>query len=354
LTVKIPSWRATKDVDITEDLIEEIARLHGYENIPAYLPPLPIVPPRDFEERTFKHQARRILALGLNCNEILGYSFYSEKDVKFCMLDEAKHLKVENYLSEDQTHMRISLVPNMLKAVHLNLKYRDTVRIFEFGRTYLENGYMPIEEKYLCGVFAEKKSKNGPLGDLFFDAKGTLESFFKKFGAINYQLVEATNVPPYAHPKKCLEVRYRGKSIGHVFTLHPMAAKKYEIETPPGIFEINFTQLIAAGLNTVSYKPLPKLPELAFDVSVVTDERTKIGEMENIIKSQEAELIKSVKLFDIYQGKKLPDGKKSLAFRIVMHSDERTLTDDDMANVQKKVFDELTKGGGEIRGLEGA
>lgn len=353
LTVKVPSWRATKDVDIAEDLIEEIARMHGYENIPATLPQLPITPPRDFPERTYKHIARKILALGLNCSEILSYSFYSEKDVKFCMLDEAKHLQVDNYLSEDQTHMRTTLVPNMLKAVNLNLKYQDEVRIFEFGRTYIEDGYMPLEEKYLCAMFAEKgkKKKAGPLDEVFYDAKGTLEEFFKKFGANSYQLVKTKTTPAYAHPKKCLEVIYKGKSIGHVFTLHPIVAKKYQLETPPAIFEINFSAIIGAGLGEVKYATLPKLPSLTFDISVVTDERTEVETVEKVIKTQGGKLVKEIELFDVYQGANLGAGKKSLAFRITLHSDERTLTDEDMANIQKNIFDQLTKQGGEIRGL---
>ncbi|MDP4008278.1 MAG: phenylalanine--tRNA ligase subunit beta [Candidatus Peregrinibacteria bacterium] len=353
LNVKVPSWRATKDVDIAEDLIEEIARMHGYENIEASLPPLPILPPRDFPERAQKHIARKILALGLNCSEILSYSFYSEKDVNFCMLDEARHLRVDNYLSEDQTHMRVTLVPNMLKAVYLNLKYQDAVRIFEFGRTYIENGYMPIEEKYLCAMFAEKgkKKKSGPLDELFYDAKGALETFLKKLGAEKYQLVKTSNPPAYSHPNKCLEIKYRGKSIGHVFTLHPIVAKKYQIETPPAIFEVNFSQIIASGLDEISYKALSKLPSLSFDISVVLDEKTETSEVEKTIRNQGGKLIKQIELFDIYQGSNLPNGKKSLAFKILMHSDERTLTDTDMADIQKKIFDQLIKQGGEIRGL---
>lgn len=353
LTVKVPSWRSTKDINIAEDLIEEIARMHGYENIPSTLPALPITPPRDFPERTHKHIARKILALGLDCNEILSYSFYSEKDVRFCMLDESKHLQVDNYLSEDQTHMRISLVPNMLKAMYLNLKYRDEVRIFELGRTYIEHGYMPLEEKHLCAIFAikGKKKKSGPLDEAFYDAKGALETFLKKLGAEKYQLTKASNIPPYAHPKKCLEIRYRGKSVGHVFTLHPVVAKKYQIETPPAVFELNFSQVIAAGLDAITYTALPKFPSLTFDISVVIDERVEIEEIEKIVKKQGGESLKKIELFDIYQGSNLPEGKKSLAFRITMHSDERTLTDDDMAQTQKKIFDQLTKEGGEIRGL---
>ncbi len=352
--IRVPSWRATKDVDIAEDLIEEIARMHGYENIEGHLPPLPIVPPGDFIERTEKHRARRILALGLNCSEAIRYSFYSEEDVKRCMLDEAQHLRVENYLSEDQTHMRTTLVPNMLKAIHLNLKYQETVRLFEIGRTYIEDGYMPIEEKYLCSVFADgrrKKKNAGPLDESFFVAKGTLEKFFELFGATGYKFTKTDNPPAYAHPKKCLEIQYRGKSIGHLFTVHPAVLKNYDVEADTAVFELNFTQMVAAGINKVEYKALSKFPDLTFDVSVAIDEKTEIADIEKVIKNESGKLMKSIELFDIYQGANLEKGKKSLAFRITLHSDERTLTDEDMAEIQKKIFDKLTAKGGEIRGL---
>jgi phenylalanyl-tRNA synthetase beta chain len=354
LTVKVPSWRATKDVDIAEDLIEEIARMHGYENIEGHLPPLPIIPPRDFLERSLKHKARQILALGLNCSEVIRYSFYSKEDVKNCMLDESRHLRVDNYLSEDQTHMRTTLTPNILKAAHLNLKYQDELKIFEFGRTYIENGYMPIEKKHLCAIFADarKKKKNaGPLEESFYTAKGVLEAFFKQFGAEGYRFKKTNTPPAYAHPKKCLAIDYRGKEIGHLFTLNPIVLKNYNVEADTAIFELNFTQLIASGLNNISYKPLPKLPSLTFDISVVLDKKKEIADIEKIIKNEGGKLVKSIELFDIYQGENLGESKKSLAFRITLHSDERTLTDEDMAAIQKKIFDKLITLGGEIRGL---
>ncbi|MBT6068227.1 phenylalanine--tRNA ligase subunit beta [Candidatus Peregrinibacteria bacterium] len=361
LTVKVPSWRATKDVDIAEDLIEEIARMHGYENIEGRLPPLPIVPPRDFPERSLKHKARQILALGLNCSEVVKYSFYSKEDVKNCMLDESRHLRVDNYLSEDQTHMRTTLIPNMLKAAHLNLKYQDELKIFEFGRTYIENGYMPTEEKHLCAIFAnateqfKKNKKKGQqsclLDESFYTAKGTLEAFFQQSGAEGYRFKKTDNPPAYAHPKKCLSIQYRGKTIGHVFTLHPIVLRNYDIEADTAAFELNFTQLIASGLNNITYKPLPKLPSLTFDISVVLNEKKEIADIEKIIKNEGGKLIKSIELFDIYQGENLGEGKKSLAFRITLHSDERTLTDEDMAGIQKKIFDKLITLGGEIRGI---
>ena len=352
--IRVPSWRATKDVNITEDLIEEIARMHGYENIPATLPPLPIIPPKYLVDRRAKHQARKILARGLNCDEVIRYSFYSTEDVKNCMLDEAKHLRVENYLSEDQTHMRTTLIPNMLKATALNLKYQDILRIFEFGRTYIEDGYMPVEEKHLCTIFADsrKKAKNtGPLDITFYDAKGTLESLFDMMGATGVKFVKTKNPPSYAHPKKCIEVKYRGQSIGHIFDLHPGVLKKYDIEANTAAFEINFSQIITAGLSPTLYAPLSKLPSLTFDISVVMNERTEIGEIEQIIKDCGGKLVKNIELFDIYEGKNIEQGKKSFAFRITLHTEERTLTDEDMAEIQKKIFDKLTSKGGQIRGL---
>lgn len=351
ISVKVPSWRAVKDISIQEDLIEEIARMHGYENIEPKLPALSIMPPVDNTERVKKHLARKILSLSLNCNEVSRYSFYSKADVNKCFLDESAHLRVENFLSEDQTHMRTTLIPNLLKSMHLNLKYQNSVRIFEFGRTYVENGYMPIEEKYLSAVFANANKVTNALDNIFYDAKGVLEKLFKTLGAVQFKLVKSDNPPSFAHPKICLDVVYKGSNIGHIFSVHPMVAKAYQIDEKVSAFEINFSKLIALKLDEIKYSPISKLPSLTFDISVVIDEKTEIETVEKVVKKECGNLLRSIKLFDFYEGKNIGTNKKSLAFKIVLHSEEKTLTDEDMAKCQKAIFEKLINIGGEIRGL---
>ena len=158
LEIEIPSFRATKDVDIAEDITEEIARMYGYENIEPKLPELPTKLPIENTERKLKHFSRQILSHGLGFDEIYNYSFYSVKDIKKCLMPEELHIQVANYLSEDQTHMRVSLVPNMLKNIEENLKQFSEFNIYEIGRTFEDlQEYFPIEEKKICGIVEAKE-----------------------------------------------------------------------------------------------------------------------------------------------------------------------------------------------------
>lgn len=361
LKVEVPTFRATKDVSIEDDLVEEIARMHGYENIPAQLPELPIKLPIENTERKLKHLARQILATGLGFDEVYNYSFYGTADIKKSMLPEELHIKLQNYLSEDQTHLRISLMPGILKNIALNLKNFDTFKLFEIGRTY-ENlqEYFPKEEKKICAVIIKKGgAKTGaagtPTNQPFYQAKGALETFLKTFG-INFNALEmrkGETLCTYAHPNRYAEYfsRKDGTPIARVFDLHPLIAKNYGLENA-GItaFEINFTKLAALERATVRFKAIPKFPGINFDVSVLMDDNLEIGKIQKTIVNCNRALIREVKLFDLYQGSNIPTGKKSLAFNILLQSDERTLTDQEMKETQQKIFGELTKIGGQIRG----
>lgn len=350
--VTVPTFRATKDIDIEEDLIEEIARLYGYENIKPILPALPTSLPEENTERKLKHRAREILSLGLGYHEVYNYSFYSKKDIQKCLLPEELHVKVDNYLSEDQTHMRISLLPNILKNVAENLKYRPEFNIYEVGRTYEDlQEYFPIEEKKICGVIVKNnKSKHEP----FYEAKGALQELLKFFNTEDLEIRHGEALCTYAHPTKyaAYYTKTEGTEIARVYELHPVVAKNYELEnTKIAAFEVNFTRLSKLGLKKTKYQPLPKFPDIQIDISVVVGKTVPVTDLEKAINSADDTLIYEVKLFDLYEGPNIPEDKKAAAFKITLRSYERTLTDEEMKKVQQQVFLNLQKLGGEIRGL---
>ncbi|MFC1749862.1 phenylalanine--tRNA ligase subunit beta [Pseudomonadota bacterium] len=352
--VEVPSFRATKDVEIEDDLVEEIARLYGYENIDAELPELPIRLPEENTERKRKHEARNILSFGLGFNEVYNYSFYSLREIQKCMLPEELHIKVENYLSEDQTHMRISQVPNMLRNVADNLKNYERFKIYEIGRTYEDlQEYFPIEEKKITGfIVVPKKDK----GDVFYDAKGALEKFLRTFGTPELVMKKGESLTPYAHPNKYAEYyaggTKDGDGIAKVFEVHPLVLKNFDIESVKiGAFDINFTKLVALGKGDKTYTPIPRFPGTVIDVSVLVDKEIPVAELEKAIYLSDSVLVRSVELFDLYEGENIPASKKALAFKIVLRSDERTLKDEEIKTVQEEIFTRLKKLGGEIRGL---
>lgn len=227
-SVTVPSFRASKDIDIEDDLIEEIARMYGYENIAATLPKLPTRLPIENMERFKKHRLRELLSYGLNFDEVYNYSFYGDEEIKRCQMTEAGHLKLLNYLSEDQTHLRISLVPNLLKSLQLNLKNFDDVRIYEIGHTYKEIGqYYPLEQKEVAGaIMANAK------GDaIFYEIKGVVETILKRFSVATANMVKGVKNVPYAHPVKAISyLSETGQTVAKVFVLHPLVAKTHELE----------------------------------------------------------------------------------------------------------------------------
>lgn len=352
LEVEIPSFRATKDVSMEDDLVEEIARIHGYENITPLLPELPARLPEENTERVLKHRARQIMSYGLGFTEVYNYSFYSKKEIEKALLPEELHEKVENYLSEEQTHMRISLVPNMLKNVAENLKSFPEFKIYEIGRTYRNlQEYFPIEEKFICGMVVESGKKTG---EVFYDAKGALEKLLSYYNNTSFEMRKGESHCPCAHPAKYASWydKATGEEIARVYELHPLVAKNFDLENARiGVFEVNFTLLAAKGFKQSKYRPLAKYPEINFDVSVIVDKKTEIGALENLIRKADRALIRAVSLFDLYAGTSIGEDRKAAAFKITLQSDDRTLTDEEMKRVQQQIFKNLQENGGQIRGL---
>ncbi len=347
--VLVPSFRSTKDVEIEDDLIEEIARIYGYENIDPTLPTLPTKLPEANEERFKKHQTRKLLGLGLGFHEVANYSFYSLQDLQAALLEESGHIQVLNYLSEDQTHMRKSLVPNLLKAAQQNLKNFPELQLFEIGHCYADIGeYMPLEEKWLALMVVTKKNED----KAFYQAKGALETFFEKFDLHNLKTVSDIDNAPYAHQKKASSyLEKNGQNLGHVFMLHPLVQQNFDLQGYDiAIAEVNFTELIAAEKKIRKYLPINKFPTLDLDISVVIDRETEVKKLENAIKQAEQNLIQSIELFDLYQGEKIEADKKAAAFKVALQAPDRTLTDEEMASIQTKIFQNLEKIGGHIRG----
>lgn len=345
LTVEVPSHRATGDVSLEEDLVEEIARIHGYDKIPAILPDLPIKLPHENEESFHKHTAREIMAHQLGFTELMNYSFYSKERLEKCGLSEEGHFKILNYLSEDQTHMRTSLTPNILAKISENSREFANMRVFEIGRNYKDTGnYMPTEQKWLVAAVVQK-------GEAFYEAKGAMQAFLAAFRTPKPQFKVAKTKLPYAHPKKSLGVLVRGQEIGQVFTVHPGVLKAFDIEQDVAIFALHFNALVEAGRPKVSFKEPAKFPGMEMDISVLVEERKTVEELKKAIqKSDKSNIIQSIRLFDTYSGKGIPDGQKSLSFRMELQHPERTLTDEEFTVAQEAIFLALEQIGATIRG----
>ncbi len=349
LAVTVPSFRATKDIQIEDDLIEEVARLYGYENIPVTLPSLPTRLPKDNPERFKKHRLREVLSYGLGFSEFYNYSFYGIEEIKNCLLEEKGHLKLLNYLSEDQTHLRKTLFPNIIKNLQNITRYEETARIYEIGRTFKDIGqYYPLEEKQVTGAILIKGKSDAP----FYEAKGVVETIFKKFSLPKANPVNEIPDTPYAHPVKSISyIDKHAQTLARVFVLHPAVSKNHDLEKySVAFFNINFTEIMKLPPEEKKYTPIPKFPDIKIDISVLVDKETEISKIETAIFNAAPQLTRSAKLFDIYQDDNIGKDKKAVAFKVTLQSDERTLTDKEMVSAQNAIFKNLERIGGEIRG----
>ena len=346
--VTVPSFRATKDITNEDDLIEEIARIYGYENIPTMLPALPTKLPIENAERFKKHRARELFSYALGFDEVYNYSFYGERELKNCNLHNKGHIKLLNYLSEDQTHLRTTLIPNLLKNLQLNAKYFDAVKLYEIGRTYKEIGqFMPLEEKKIGGAILVKGKSDQP----FYEAKGAVETFFKKFN-IDTKIAKNITDIPYIHPVKSIAfLAGSGETLAHVFVVHPEVIKNHDLDKYSiAMFEINFSASQKFEKQKPQYKHLPKFPSIDIDISVLIDKNIEVETIKNAILEADKSFITRVELFDIYEGQNIEKDKKAIAYKITLQSENRTLTDLDMTQIQQKIFSNLEKLGGQIRG----
>lgn len=354
-TVMAPTWRATRDVSIAEDLIEEIARVYGYGNIPARLPITPVKPPLENYERVQERTIKDIFIRGLGFTEVLNYSFVSEQQLSSLGLSSEGYIRVKNPISKNATLMRQSLIPHLIENTKNNLRYFDDFRLFEIGRVYKnESGkdeifpgqkvMLPSQDKMLSGIYLEKSNK-AP----FYGVKQAIETLLKNLNIVyNYGMKLPGNVP-YVHPFRYVSIVVHGEELGYITELHPMVATRMDIKTRVGMFELNFSKLVRTSHQIKHYQTLPKYPSSKLDISILVDKKVLWKDIEDMVKGIRLDLIRSVDLFDIYEGKGLPENKKSLAFRIEYRSDKKTLTDQEISEVHAKVMKKLEEIGGEVR-----
>lgn len=335
LTVHVPSWRA-QHIANEDDIVEEMVRMEGYDNIPGIIPTLAVKLPHENHERRLKHHTRDILSLGLGWTETSSYSFYDHKTITRCKLDESKHLRMRNLISEESTHLRASMLPSLLKAAQENLRFVPTVRLYEIGRTYKKaTHFMPEENKMLAGVFVDGGQS---VENAFLECKGTLETLMEKFPVASTQIKRTEKGAAYTHPAAATDIMVNGAVVGHLSLIHPEVAHAYDLPLQTVYFEMYFNPLARAEYTQKKAKLLPKFPEIVFDVSILTDRTTESETLVKALKKAAPDLITKIDQFDIFEdAEKLGQNKKAIAFHITLSCEERTLTDNDLHGVQAKI-----------------
>ena len=335
-TIHVPSFRP--DLNLMADIAEEVGRSFGYNEIPTTA----------FKNATqggytpeMKLEAKAgTLCRSLGYSEIITYSFVSPAVFDQIRLPADSSLRgamrIQNPLGEDTSIMRTIALPSMLEILGRNNSYHNkSVKLYELAKIYLTvpGEPLPQEPKMLMlGSYGAKES--------FFTLKGELEAIFAGL-RLQKATYHAVKDNPSYHPGRCAAVCVGGVDVGVMGQVHPLVAANYGIDSEIYCAEINFTKLMELQLPDATYTPLPKYPGVSRDLALICNEAVTVAQIEDAITASAGKLLRGVKLFDIYRGTGVPQGKKSMAFSLELRADDRTLTDTDSEGVVSKVLAEL-------------
>lgn len=350
LELEIPSWR--HDIVIKEDIVEEIIRVHGYDSIPE------LILPRDNLSQKIDHKNRlltecRILLGSKGYSELVTWSFMSsDLAKKFSLYDE--NLLLANPISEDLNIMRKSIIPNLLSAVQKNLaRSISDLAFFEIGPVYdtsLTDNQREVVSGILSGNAIKRSIYKNQRGFDFFDAKSAFADLTKIFG-INLDGLNFSKdgIPNWYHPGKAAVVKLNETIIGALGEIHPMILKNMKIGVPTIGFELFFESLMSHHHNRESYNISDYQP-VSRDFAFILDKQITAHSLIKTIKSINSALIQSIDIFDVYEGEKIEDDKKSIAINIIMHSAESTLNEQDINSISDSIISAVDKDlGGKLR-----
>jgi len=369
LRVVVPSFRATKDVGIPHDLVEEVGRIYGYNNIDPVLPPIESSPVHRNEQLFFIRRLKTLLANELGLTEVFSYSFQEEAVLDLFYKDKKEFVSLRNPISATLSKMRRSLIPGLFSFVEKNFTFNSLFSLFEIGSVYgPQKGSegLPAERKTAAALILREQGAR----PVFFHAKGRLESLFSRLGVNDvafvpfdrqkgddrsFDMAGAGDHESYHPGRSALLVsQSQGISFGLIAELNPRLLKAAGVDFHTHritVFELDlslFGELVKKE-SSKKYEAIPRFPEVVLALACVVDEDVDVKDVEKFILSCRSELFKNVELFDIYRGRPLPEGKKSLAFNLYYRKEDRTLTEDEANKVHEKIAGSIRKHGWELR-----
>ncbi|MFH1287660.1 MAG: phenylalanine--tRNA ligase subunit beta [bacterium] len=344
LKITVPSYRSG-DLEREIDLIEEVGRIYGYDNIKETIPNRIFnVSDNEYEWR-FERRVKDIL-ISRGMFEVVPYTFCRKDNLTKIPFKEndsrRKILEISNPLSGDQDILKSTVVPGLLEIAQRNINVKNSdLQIFEMGKIFIpkENEGLPEEKKILSGLitgFNQQKTwiEGNHLVD-FFDLKGILEDLFDSLDIKSFRF-EAANDCIY-HPNKAARIYAGQKEIGILGELHPDIKEKYEFVNPVYLFEIEWQKLLEFISKSKKFVSLPKFPNVVRDIALMVSKDIEAEKLLSLIKGNGGSLIESLNIFDFYTGKQIPEGLKSLAVSISYRHPDRTLTDNEIEPIQQKV-----------------
>ncbi|MCH8160637.1 MAG: phenylalanine--tRNA ligase subunit beta, partial [Chloroflexi bacterium] len=341
--VRVPYWRT--DVDIPDDIAEEVARIVGYDQIPTKnlggdVPPAIPQPLRDLRERL----RDALAAAGMQ--EIITYSLTTSEELERVLPEGQLEqlLKVVNPLSAEHEYLRPVLRGSVLKTLAANVRQRESeIALFEASRVYLpRSGELPEEQEHIVGVVTGKRddrwgrSSDEPVD--FYDAKGYVQAALQAAGVEGtFEAAEEFGLLP----GRTAVVSAAGAKVGVIGQLHPSVASSFGIDQDVYLFELVVDHLLPAVQAGVGYAPLMRFPAVVQDIALVVDSSQPAEDVRRLIERHE--LVRAVRVFDVYEGEGVPADRKSLAFSVTYQSAEKTLTDEEVARAQSEILKSLSE-----------
>ena len=351
LIIDVPTRR--QDIKIEEDIVEEIARLYGYDEIPMTLP-IGNEQVGGLTPYQAKRRVARNVMEGAGLYQAITYSLTSEELSQKFALKAEDTTKLLMPMSEERSTLRQSLIPHLVEAASYNMARKaDSVALYEIGSVFLGKTAedLPYEEEHLALILSGKWVDNTWQGEKltadFFVAKGIIEALLEKLG-LSERVSYEKAVIDGLHPGQTAAIFLDGEKIGLIGGLHPTERKKYDLKET-FVAELNLKAILTAAVDVLVYTPVPRFPAITRDIALVLDRVKPAGEIVEIIQNAGTKLLKDVKVFDVYEGEKMEPGKKSVAFSLTYFDPERTLTDEDVTNAHNKVLKALAQADVEVR-----
>lgn len=344
LVIDAPTRR--QDLKIREDIIEEIARMYGYDEIPKTLPVSESTPGGLTPYQAKRRIVRQFLE-GAGLYQAITYSLTSKEQAQAFALETAPVTELLMPMSEDRSILRQSLIPHLLEAATYNVARRiDSVSLYETGSVFLgeEEDGLPREVEHLAAVLTGKWVDNPWQAETrkvdFYVVKGIVEGMMDLLGLRDVLSFDKAVINGM-HPGRTAHVLLRGERIGLIGQIHPTEQKKRDLKETY-VMELNLEGILSIETDELLYVPVPRFPSISRDIALVVARETSAGMLEAIIRQAGGKLLKDVKLFDLYEGDNVEEGKKSLAFSLTYFDPERTLTDEEVVKAHEKVLNALT------------
>lgn len=350
ITVQVPSRR--KDITIKEDLIEEVARIYGYDDIPSTLPVFEKVTSGQLTDRQYKTRMVKEVLEGAGLDQAITYSLVSKEDATAFAMQQRQTIDLLMPMSEAHASLRQSLLPHLIEAASYNVARKNKdVKLFEIGNVFFANGEgeLPDQVEYLSGILTGDYVVNQWQGKKetvdFYLAKGVVDRVSEKLNLeFSYRRADIDGL----HPGRTAEILLENKVVGFIGELHPTLATDNDLKRTY-VFELNFDALMAVSVGYINYQPIPIFPGMSRDIALEVDQNIPAADLLSTIHAHGGNILKDTLVFDVYQGEHLEKGKKSIAIRLNYLDTEETLTDERVSKVQAEIEAALIEQGAVIR-----